>query len=309
MRVLSLDAGAYARHALHGEDQQWVEKNCYWDVWIEVIHALGCDPLAMVPVIVGMDFEGDQWTFFKPAHDELWSLYGVDVQELNCWRSLADHAREHLGAGKLISTEADAWWLPDVAGTDYRAQHTKSTIVINDFDPDARRLGYWHNAGYFTLDGEDFDRTFERPVMPLYAELVRVDRRVVRSRDELIAMSKANLARHLARRPTTNPVARFGERFARDLPALQADGLANYHAWAFATVRQLGAASELMAAWIAWAGLPDAAREAFAAISTGAKAFIMKGARAVNSKKPLDASALFAEWAAAYDRAIDVLCR
>ena len=71
MTVLDLDAASYARHALHAEDRVWVEKNCYVDIWIEVIHALGCEPLAMLPFVVALDFEGDQWTFFKPPHDEL----------------------------------------------------------------------------------------------------------------------------------------------------------------------------------------------------------------------------------------------
>ncbi|HEV7554538.1 MAG TPA: DUF1839 family protein, partial [Kofleriaceae bacterium] len=119
---------------LHAEDRAWVEKNCYVDIWIEVIHAIGCDPIAMLPFVTAIDFEGDQWTFYKPPHEQLRALYGLDVQELNCWRPLIEHAEEHLAAGKLISTEADAWWLPDTSGTDYRRQHTKSTIVLNDLD-------------------------------------------------------------------------------------------------------------------------------------------------------------------------------
>ena len=45
-----------------------------------------------------------------------------------------------------------------------------------------------------------------------------------------------------------NPVDRFAERFKRELPVLKERGLAHYHAWAFTTVRQLGAAFELAAA-------------------------------------------------------------
>jgi hypothetical protein len=314
LRVLPLDANAYARHSLHAEDRVWVEKNCYVDIWIETIHAVGCEPMAMLPFVVALDFEGDQWTFFKPKHDELWDLYGIDVQELNCWRPLLEHAQEHLGAGKLISTEADAWWLPDTSGTDYRRQHTKSTIVLNELDAAARRLGYFHNAGYYLLEGDDFDKTFEvrDGMMPFFAELVRIDRLVKRDVAELKSMSGTLVARHLAHRPRTNPVTRFAERFARELPDLQARGLAHYHAWAFATVRQLGAAAELMALYLRWLGAPDGgqfapAAAAYDTISTGAKAFILKAARAVNSKKPFDPSATFAEWATAWQTAVDVL--
>lgn len=304
LKVLDLDATQYRRHALHADDRVWVEKNCYVDIWIETIHAVGCEPMAMLPFVLSLDFEGDQWTFFKPKHDELWDLYGIDVQELNCWRPLLEHAQEHLGAGKLISTEADAWWLPDTSGTDYRRQHTKSTIVLNELDAAARRLGYFHNAGYYLLEGEDFEKTFEPPVMPFFAELVRIDRVVRRPEAELKAMSRPLVAKHLARRPTDNPVRRFAERFARDLPDLQARGLAHYHAWAFATVRQLGAAAELMALYLRWLDAHAGAAAAYDTISNGAKTFILKAARAVSSKKPFDPSAQLAEWAGAWDTAI-----
>jgi uncharacterized protein DUF1839 len=314
LRALDLDAANYRRHVLHAEDRVWVEKNCYVDIWIEVIHAVGCEPMAILPFVFAIDFEGDQWTFFKPPHDELRDLYGIDCQELNCWRTLLEHAEEHLAAGKLISTEADAWWLPDTSGTDYRRQHTKSTIVLTDLDVAERRLGYFHNAGYFMLDGEDFARTFRLDVppdpafMPLFAELVRLDRRVVRPRAELAAMSKQLLARHLARRPADNPVARFAARFARDLPELQGKGLAYYHTWAFATVRQLGAAAELAARYLEWLGdQPAEAIAAYDAISNGAKTFILKAARAVSSKKPFDPAPQLGEWEAAWDTAMRAL--
>jgi len=311
-----LDATQYARSVLHAENCAWVEKNCYVDIWIGVLHALGLEPRAVLPFTVAIDFEGDQWTFFKPPHDELRDLYGIDTQELNCWRPLIEHAQEHLAAGKLISTEADAWWLPDTSGTDYRRQHTKSTIVIADLDVEARRLGYFHNAGYFMLEGEDFARTFrmDQPAdpafMPFFAEIIRLDRKVVRPADELRAMSKLLLAKHLARRPGDNPVRRFAARFARDLPELQAKGLAHYHAWAFATVRQLGAAAELMVRYLTWlGGQPAEAIAAYDLISQGAKTFILKAARAVNSKKPFDPAATFDEWARAWDTAMRVLAQ
>jgi hypothetical protein len=299
-----LEPSSYPRSVLHAESCVWVEKNCYIDIWIELIHALGLEPRAILPFVVALDYEGDQWTFFKPPHGELWDLYGIDVQELNVWRPLLEHALEHLAAGKLISTEADAFWLPDTSGTDYRRQHTKSTIVLNDLDLHGRTLGYFHNAGYYRLEGEDFARTFrlDQPhdptFMPLFAELVRVDRVVRRPSNELAAMSVELWRRHLARVPNTDPVRRFQQRFERDLPAMQDKGLAFYHAWAFATTRQLGAAFELAAlnlAWLAEHGLPglEPAAAAFARIATTNKTFILKGARATNSRKPFDGAALF----------------
>ena len=46
-RVLpALRAAGYVRHTLHADDRLWVEKNCYVDVVIELVHALGLEPLA-----------------------------------------------------------------------------------------------------------------------------------------------------------------------------------------------------------------------------------------------------------------------
>jgi hypothetical protein len=310
---LPLDASTYQRHALHAETVTWVEKNCYVDVWIELVHALGCDPMAMLPFVAAVDFEGDQWTFFKPKHDELFDLYGIDIQELNVWRPLSEHVQVHLADGKMIATEADAFWLPDTAGTDYQRQHTKTTIIITDFDLEKRRLGYFHNASFYALEGNDFEKLFrigaphDPEFQPHYAELVRVDRLVKRPKEELVTMSRALLKKHVARRPTQNPVARFGERIASDLTKLQSEGLPVYHAWAFATIRQLGAAMELLASHLTWRGDAAEAATELAKVSDQAKALILKGARSVNAKKPLDAAPFFQEMSGAYERGMTLI--
>ena len=169
-------------------------------------------------------------------------LYGLDVQELYVWRPLLEHALEHLGAGKFISTEADAFWLPDTAGTDYRNQHTKTTIILGEIDVDARRLGYFHNAGYHTLDGEDFAHLFrlglpaDPTFMPMFAELFRPGPGVPTAPDVLRRSSLELLRKHAARRATDNPVDRFRRRFEVDLPAMAEQGMALYHAWVFGTL-------------------------------------------------------------------------
>ncbi|MEO8017821.1 MAG: DUF1839 family protein [Pseudomonadota bacterium] len=310
-----LDATNYSRSVLHAEGCTWVEKNCYVDIWIEVLHALGVEPRAILPFTVAIDFEGDQWTFFKPPHDELRELYGVDVQELNVWRPLLEHAVEHLAAGRLISTEADAFWLPDTSGTDYRRQHTKSTIVLADLDVEAQRLGYFHNAGYFMLEGEDFVRTFrvgyepDPTFMPLFAETVRFDRLIKLPDAALLSMSLDLWRKHLPRVPRTNPIERFQQRFERDLTLMHERGLAYYHAWAFATTRQLGASFELAASNLRWMqGLGQTGLEssiaAFEVVAANCKSFILKGARAVNSRKPFNGGEMFAQMRDAWERGL-----
>jgi len=304
---------------LHAEERLWVEKNCYVDVVIELLHALDLEPLAAMGFCAAIDFEGDNFTFFKPSHDELRALFGVDFQELNVWLPLVEHAKHHLCEGKFIGTEADSFHLPDTAGTDYRRNHVKTTIILADLDVEQHRLGYFHNASYHELQGEDFDRLFriglppDPTLLPLFAELVRVDRLVRRPRAELAALARSLLAHHLERRPAVNPVVRFKQRFEKDLGWLQERGLNFYHVWAFATVRQLGAACELLELHIRWLmesgvgeGLAPAA-EAFQRLSAAAKTFILKAARAVTTKRPFDAAAAFDEMAQAWERGMETL--
>lgn len=311
-------AAAYQRHALHGEGAVWVEKNCYGDLWIEVLHALGLDPVASLGYTVGVDFEGDQWTFFKPPHSDLRALYGVDIQELTLWRPLLEHATEYLAAGKLVSVEVDAWWLPDTAGTDYRQQHTKTTIAMASLDVEAQHLGYFHNAGYYELEGEDFRQIFgigvphDPAYLPPYAEFVRVDRMVKRAPEELAAISWRLLREHVAWRPATNPFTRFGQRLSQELPGFAERSLPRYHAWAFASVRQAGSAFELAASHLRWHAQFGrdallAPAESFNAIAQGNKTLILKAARSVNSGRPLDAAPLCNELAQSWQRGMNLL--
>ena len=338
----------YRRSPLHGDDLVWVEKNCYVDVWIETIHALGLEPLAMLPFVIGIDFEGDQFTFYKPPHDELRALYGIDVQELTVWRPLIEHAVDHLAAGRMFSTETDAWWLPDTAGTDYRSNHVKTTIVITAIDPANEQLTYFHNTGLHQLSGEDFRRTFRLDDpgrgesgggsggdsagntsgagndargehLPLYAELVRSDRIVKRDPTELRSIARARLAVHLTNIPAINPLRRFGKTFEQDLGKVLERGPDYYHAWAFATLRQLGSAFELAALHLKWLGGDDEssiraqheriAIDAFESISVGTKTLLMKCARAAHTKRVFDAAPLIGAMTDAWDRGMLALER
>src|SRR5258708_4942159 len=235
------DPGSYVPHDLHRSERAWTESNCYIDVWVEVLHALDLDPCACLPHVVPVDFDGDQWTFFKPSHDDLWALYGLDVHELNVWKPLVRCTEEQLVAGHVVLSEVDAFYLPDTAGTDYRTQHTKTTIGIQHLDVEGRVLRYFHNSGYYQLEGADFvgllriDAPPDPTYMPFFAELVRIDRRRKLEPKALLAESLLVLRKHLARLPRANPVERFADRFGSDLPWIQPGGPPASPAQAFPT--------------------------------------------------------------------------
>jgi hypothetical protein len=295
----SIDPKEYVPHELHKAERAWGESNCYIDVWIEVLHALRCDPHACLGFVLGLDWEGDQFTFFKPPHEDLTNLYGVDVQELNVYKPLVVNAQEMLRTGKLVLAEADAFFLPDTAGTDYRAQHTKTTIGIQEIDVENRTLGYFHNSSYHGLEGADFvglfrlDAAPDPTFMPFFAEFVRTARVVELPDDELVRRSVGLLKKHLGRRPGGNPLTRFAAQFTADVERLKGEGLGAYHQYAFATIRQLGAAFELAALYLRWlgrhgqAGLEESAAD-FMGISDTSKSLILKTARAVGAKKAVD---------------------
>jgi hypothetical protein len=318
--IRAIQPEAYVPHELHRTERAWGESNCYIDVWIEVLHALGCEPYACLPFVFAIDWEGDQFTFFKPPHEDLVELYGVDVQELNVYRPILDNACEQLRGGKIVLTEADAYFLPDTAGTDYRTQHTKTTIGIQEIDREARRLGYFHNAGYHVLRDADFvslfrlDSPLDPTFMPLFAEFVRTERVQRVSRGVATQRSLALLRKHLGRLPSKNPISRFSAKFQEDVQSLKQEGLAAYHLYAFATIRQLGAAFELGALYLRWlmgAGETDldASAADFEAISAGSKTLILKTARAVGAKKSVDLSSVLTEIETAWARGTERLIR
>jgi Domain of unknown function (DUF1839) len=285
-------------HPLHEPARAWPETNCYVDLWIEVLHALSLDPAASFGFTLSTDFEGDQWTFFKPPLADLYELYGVDVQELTIWRPVLDHVREQIGRKRLVLVEVDSFHLPDLHATDYRKSHAKTTIAVESLDEENGRLGYFHNAAYHELGREDFDALFVNGAvqvgggvggLPPYTEFVKLDRVVRRSREELTARAAKIVKRELERRPRHNPLTAFRERFPVDAAWLAERDLAAFHAYAFATIRQLGSCFELAAEHLRWLAPEDAAHVAAAgqleAISTGAKALLFKVARMVNAKK------------------------
>jgi hypothetical protein len=96
LRLFPLDPTSYRSHPIHSGERIWPESNCYVDLWTELLHSAGFEPMGAMAFTIGVDLEGDQWTFVKFPLADLYDLYGVDVIELNIWRPLIDHVEEQL---------------------------------------------------------------------------------------------------------------------------------------------------------------------------------------------------------------------
>jgi hypothetical protein len=302
-RIVTLDPATYQRHLIHGEDRTWAETNCYTDLWIELLHAQDYEPIAALPFTLAIDFEGDQWTFFKFPLADMLDLYGLDVQELAIWRPLVEHIEEQVGRGRPVLAELDSYYLPDTVGTAYKTGHVKTTVAVNEIDIAARHMGYFHNQGYFHLDGDDFTDIFrlraapDPATLPPYVEFVKLNPGAARHGQVLLEHSLDILRKQLALIPENNPFFAFKIRFESDMPWLMTEPLETFHQYSFATLRQFGACYELSATYLRWltqqgeSGLEESTR-AFAELSDGAKAMQFQLARAMNRRKPMDLSTL-----------------
>src|SRR5665213_889036 len=124
---IKLDPNHYVPHEVHSSERIWTETNCYVDLWIELLHSLGLEPLACSAFALGGDFDGDQWSFLKFPPEDLRGVFNIGVAEMNVWLSVLDHIAEQLRRGRLLTVEVDSYFLPDTAGVSYELDHTKST--------------------------------------------------------------------------------------------------------------------------------------------------------------------------------------
>jgi len=311
--LFGLDPATYEPHPVHRAGRGYPQTNCYADILVELLHAHGDEPLAALGCTLRTDFEGDQFTFFKPDPGDLERLFGLDVHEMQPHRGLALQAAEQLAAGRAVIVELDAFHLPDTAATDYQRRHVKTSVALEAIDVAARELGYFHNAGYHELSGEDFDgafrlgRAFDADVLPPYVELARFDAGERLEGDVLRAAARELSRAHLARRPASNPFERFGARLEADLPALVAGDEQGVHDYSFATVRMAGSAFELAASHVDWLLGEDAApaSAAFGRIVEGCKVLSFRLAR----RRAFDPSERVAGLTAAWAEAMDALDR
>lgn len=254
--LFDLDPTAYAVHPLHSGERTYTETNCYVDCLVELVASAGLAPEAMLAGAVAADFELDQWTFFKPTPSDLFTLYGIDLHEVQPYRGYPQLIATRLAAGQTVVPEVDSFYLPDVAATAYRTEHVKSTIVAESIDVDAKVLRYFHNTGYFELGGEDFDKLFATYEgdghLPTYVELIRFGAGPVPTGEELRDAARGLLRGYLARRPAANPFLAFSTSLTESMPAMLEGSSADFHAYAFHNPRMVGASMELLASHVRW---------------------------------------------------------
>jgi len=274
-------------HPLHGSDRVWTETNCYIDLWIEILHALGLPPEAALGFAAAQDFEGDQFTFTKFPLEDLETLYGLKATELAIYESVEQHVLRQMARGRMCLVEVDSFFLPDTAGTSYRFEHGKTTIAANRLDPQARRLEYFHNASYALAEGEDFDGIFPswdegRPGMWPYVEFTTLE--PVRRTDEALrAIAEEVYAWHFTRRPKDNPIRAFQAAAPEQIERL--NGQQSFHAYAFHNLRLMGANFELLGSGLAWLQPGDPRVEVCRRIAETAKTAQFQLARTVLRKK------------------------
>ncbi len=285
-----LDLATYQRHAFHGPDRIWPESNCYSDLWIEILPAMGLPAEAIFGFTVTQDFEGDHFTFFKPPLEDIESLFGIVVQETAIYDDVAAHVEVQLKRGRLSLVEVDSYFLPDTRGLTYQTSHGKTSVAFNRLDRAGRRAEYFHGPGYHLLEGEDFDGVFKgygdevTPFLP-YTEAIKFPQKPWTAPDrEAVA---AILRRHMARRPKQNPVRLFQAELGAQAQAVAARDPGFFHLFSFNTFRQMGANFELLAGHLAWLEeRPDAAGAAAALrIAESCKAGQFQLARACARKK------------------------
>ncbi len=296
---------AVGSHVLHAPDRVWPETNCYVDLWIELLHAMGRDPLPLLGLAAALDWEEDHFTFVKPCAADIFAVTGVTLHEFALWDRTATQVIRQVRAGAVPLLEVDAFFLPDTRSNAYRHSHTKTTIAVIGIEPEAGRLEYFHNAGRFSLEGDDYAGVLglgeHGAALFPFAELARVAAAPV-SPAEAMAMARVLLQRFAASRRSGNPVRRFAAALPDLLAAVGPDP-ERINALCFNTTRQFGGAFGLFADHLSWLGQDGTAA---AWLAEAAKPLQFRIARAARRQRfDPDISATLEEVALVWQRCMN----
>ena len=261
LQLFALDATKYVPHSLHGGDRTWTETNCWLDMMIEVLHIVEAGP-------------GGSGGLHAQHRLRRRTVDPVQVSRPRTFAPSTGWRWPRCTCGAPPSTTSKSNWpwaasavwrstpgsCPTPQASPTKRRTPRPAIVPQMLDRTGRKMGYFHNAGYFEVSGDDFDGLFylagltDAYVLPPYMETIRLDRIRHISDDDLTAAALALTREHLARRAVTNPLIGFRERLMADLPWLVAGGDEAFHPYAFATCRQCGATAELAASFVDWLG-------------------------------------------------------
>lgn len=300
-----------------GPPRDWPESNCYADLWIELLHSLGMNAEAMFGFALAIDFEFDQWTFYKPKPGDIAQLYGIEIEELTIWKALSDHIVAQCAHGRVPLVEVDSCYLPDTEGRSYHDAHTKTTIAVLSVDPESEQLEYIHNRGRHTLDGVDYrallriDPPRQDADLDPFCEIAKLDNMVRRDESELRAIARELLAGYRQRMPKENPVQRHAAVMDQELQTLVDQGEDYFNLYAFANIRQCGSGFAFAADHLRWLGAGkkewETAADCFSSISSAASMLILKMARIVHSGRIRDLTGSLEEMSLAWEQGVAAL--
>lgn len=302
-------------HSWHQGERVWSATNSHLDVWIELLHTLDLDPAPVVTPALCADFQGDHWTLTTVSPADLWACYGISVEELFVWRPLLAHVVEQLDRGNALLVEVDAFHLPDMVGSSYHREHTKTLVAITGYDRVSHRLRYLHGMVGGDIGGDDLDALLSTGLgasqLAPHVTVVRLDRLAPRTPAERAQIGIALARFHGTRLPARNPVREFSDAL-RSHGAWLAGGDAElYQCWAYANLQQCGAAFEVGAdvcSWLAQHGEPVAEAVApLRMLSHAARALHQRLVRVSQSGRMPEVGHTLEDMAKAWDDAMSVL--
>ena len=184
-----------------------------------------------------------------PADLEL--LFGVDIHEMQPYRPLPVADRGAARApGRTMIVELDSWYLPDTAATSYRSEHVKTSVDRRGDRPRRGAAALLPQRGRCTSSsGEDYRGVFRLGPAILRRRAAAVHRARPLRRRAAAARATSCARRRATAARTTWTAVRPGESVRalrrRSSPTTcrrcSTGDEAGYHAYAFATVRMVGA--------------------------------------------------------------------